>query len=183
MPGKHSPASPLSFILSVVRAVAAALAVLGIIVGIAIAAVGFRTKEAPEPRISPSTVVSASPSDSVTPEPTPTRSAEPTPGASLRPKSAVTVAVLNGTQRNGLAKRLSNELLAQGYAVRPPGNTKAVDATTIYYRGGAKADAEALRRAAMSYLSPGRVVPVSSGTPAVTGAMVIVVVGSDYPAL
>ena len=95
----------------------------------------------------------------------------------------MTVAVLNGTQRSGVAKGLSEKLRAGGYAVRSPGNGPATEATTIYYRSGAKADAEALRRAFMNYLSPRRVVRVRAGGPAVSGAMVTVVIGSDYPAL
>lgn len=187
MSGKHAPASPASFVLSVARAVAGALAVLGIIVGFAVVAVGSRTSNPPGPGTSPSIVGSASPSPSATPLATPdgatTPTAEPVSDPSLRPKSAVIVAVLNGTQRNGVARALSDKLRAGGYSVRPPGNGPATEATTIYYRSGSKADAEALRRAFMNYLSARRVVRAPAGGPAVSSATVTVVIGSDYPAL
>jgi hypothetical protein len=90
----------------------------------------------------------------------------------------VTVNVLNGTTRTGIARALATKLSGEGYAVK----TVATDpkhqvTTTIYYRPGAKAAAEALLAA---HHELGKVAPALSSTP--TNAMLTVILGDDYKA-
>jgi len=101
-----------------------------------------------------------------------------TPTASASTATKVTVNVLNGTTRTGIARALATKLSGEGYAVK----TVATDpkhqvATTIYYRPGAKAAAEALLAA---HPELGKVAVALTSTP--TNAMLTVILGDDYKA-
>lgn len=91
--------------------------------------------------------------------------------------------MLNGTTRQGLARKVAATLRAAGYRIVRADNGPATDATSILYRDAAGPDAEQLRRAQFSFLDPSVVVRGSSGSAAATDALVTVVIGSDYPAL
>lgn len=167
MPGKHAPESPASFYLSVARAVGGALVVLGIVAVIAIAATGSGKKPNAQVSTPPPT---ASTHPSVTPTPT------LTPTATTTSLASITVDVLNGTQRAGLATALANKLKAAGYTVKTIGNqTTHQTSTTIYYRSGSKAAADALLAAhpELKRVSP---------APASQTETLTVVIGDDYKA-
>lgn len=169
MPGKHAPESPTSFYLSVARAVGGALVVLGVVAVIAVAATssggkkpGARTST-PPPTATAS--VSSSPSSSVL------ASATATPNL-----ARVTVNILNGTQRPGLATALAAKLRSEGYAVKTVGNQATHQSlTTIYYKAGSQAAAQALLSA---HPELGRIAPA----PAAQTVTLTVVIGDDYKA-
>ena len=171
MPGKHAPESPGSFYLSVARAVGGALVVLGVVAVIAIAATGSGKKPkaqitTPPPTASVHPTVTSSPSQSATPTATAT---------AVNPAS-VTVDVLNGTQRAGLATALANKLKADGYTIKKIGNQATHQTqTTIYYKAGSKAAAEALLA---SHPELKRFAPAPAGQT----VTLTVVIGDDYKA-
>ncbi|HVL33708.1 MAG TPA: LytR C-terminal domain-containing protein [Actinomycetota bacterium] len=185
MPGKHAPASPRSFYLSVARAVAGGLTAVALIVLIIMVAAGSggdgRSTLAGDPTTSPSPTVSASPSPSEIPTPdiSPTVSTSPTAANSaVRPPSKVKVVVLNGTTRPGLAARVASELEDAGYNVLRPGNANfRAEESAIYYRDGFRDEARAMAR---KFPKLGRAREATARTTTVD-ANITVVVGADYP--
>jgi hypothetical protein len=174
VPGKHAPESPTSFYLSVARAVGGALVVLGIVAAIAVAATGSGGKKPTSQGSTPPPTVSTHPTISSTPSAT---AATPTPTATAPSPSSVTIDVLNGTARPGLATALANKLKSEGYTIRKVGNQTAHQtATTIYYKTGSKAAADALLAA---HPELKRVAPASAAQSAVT---LTIVIGDDYKA-
>jgi len=173
VPGKHAPESPASFYLSVARAVGGALVVLGVVAVIAVAATGSGGKK---PNAQTSTPpASTAPSSSSAPSNTPVT---PTPTATAPNLSSITVDVLNGTTRAGLASALANKLKSDGYTIKKVANQATHQtATTIYYKAGAKAAAEAMLAA---HPELKRVAPATSSTPATV--TLTVVIGDDYKA-
>ena len=92
------------------------------------------------------------------------------------------VAVLNGTETEGLAHRVSGELKQIGYSQatpvngRPPGSGQS---TVVEYASGHQQEAEAVART----LSVSHVLPVEAGVTALAGsASVVVIVGADRAA-
>ena len=169
MPGKHAPESPASFYLSVARAVGGALVVLGVVAVIAIAATGGGGKKPAAQKTTPPPTVSTNPTLSSTPS----TSTSPTANSNL---ARITVDVFNGTQRAGLATGLANKLKADGYTVKTVGNQAKHQAqTTIYYRVGFKAAADALLAA---HPELKRV----AEAPASQTETLTVVIGDDYKA-
>lgn len=170
MPGKHAPESPASFYLSVARAVGGALVVLGVVAVIAIAATGGGGKKPSAKTTTPPPTVSTHPTLSSTPSTT------VTPTATASNLARITVDVLNGTQRAGLATALANKLKADGYTVKKVGNQAAHQTlTTIYYRVGFKAAAEAMLT---SHPELKRFAPA----PDAQTETLAVVIGDDYKA-
>jgi hypothetical protein len=173
VPGKHAPESPASFILSVGRAAAGALVVLGVVAVIAVAATGSNKKptaKSSTPRVTTTTHPPTVSPSAVATSPTPTAS------ASTAPK--VTVNVLNGTTRTGIARALATKLSGEGYAVKTVATEPKHQAvTTIYYRPGQAAAADALLAA---HPELGKVAAATSTTP--TNATLTVILGDDYKA-
>lgn len=174
MPGKHAPRSPLSFFLSLSRAAAFALAVLGLVVLIAMVAVNSRDQgeqafDQPRSSVTPTP---SSPTSRASPSPTPTAS------RTLVPKSKLTVVVLNGNRVAGLAGQTSDRLEDDDYDVQEPGNTGTTSTSLIYYRSGLKAEAEVLRRKHFPWMDRSRVKQRTSGLP---DEMLVVVLGTDHP--
>jgi hypothetical protein len=100
--------------------------------------------------------------------------------------SQVTVAVLNGTPKYGLAHTISTKLAAAGYkqGAITNGANSGTPTTIVAYAPGHKADADAV--AAALKLSPSSVKPVDQATqqvacpqPAACSANVFVTVGAD----
>ena len=175
MPGKHAPESPTSFILSVGRAAAGAVVVLGVVAVIAVAATGSNKKPTAKSSTPPVTVTRTTHPPTVAPS-TPAATSTPTTTASAAPK--VTVNVLNGTARNGIARALATKLTSEGYLVKTIAtDPKHQTVTTIYYRPGDKAAADALLAA---HPELGKVAPALASTP--TNAMLTVILGDDYKA-
>lgn len=170
MPGKHAPESSASFILSLSRAVGGALAAVAVMT---ILVVALLNRGSAEPQGSP-TVESptASPSRTATPTPTPTATASPTK-APLAP-SKVTVQVLNGTSRTGLAAATAQDIERAGYKLAGTGNSTRLDKSTIFYRKGRKAEALAFQASFPDFT-------VLKEAPSSQTAILRVVLGADWP--
>lgn len=64
-----------------------------------------------------------------------------------RPPGDVTVLVANGSGEPGQARRLTDTLRNQGFAMRNPKDSVPLTASVIYYRPGFAAEAEAVKEA------------------------------------
>lgn len=164
MPGKHAPASPKSFYMSLARAGGILVAAIVVIVAIVIVATGEEKKPVARPSPSPSPTVAASPS----------------PSQILGPLQVV---VLNSTDRNGLAKAVATKLTLDGWIVKPPpGNAPTHAHTTIYVRHGAMQDAQRLKRTEFPFMSDDAIVEASVNDPGnEENAALTLVLGNDYP--
>jgi LytR cell envelope-related transcriptional attenuator len=142
LPGKHEAGGRKAFILSMATStlrglILVALVVLGFLgltklfpqnTSLGVTS-GSTTGPASSPTVSPS--VSTSPSTSNKP----------------RPKSQVTVLVLNGTSRQGLAALVRERLASDGYKTKTPDNySPKIDTTIIYYQSNSQAEAQRLQR-------------------------------------
>lgn len=171
MPGKHAPASPRSFYVSVARALGAALGAVGLMV-VAVLVLLSRDNDT---KLGGPVVSSPPPSvSSRSPTPRPSVSATPSPRPAVLPATQVTVQVLNGTTRNGLARRVSKEITDEGYRVLNVGNASRLAKSTIFYREGSRDEALAFQTIFREFT----VLQESTST---GGAMLRVVIGSDYP--
>jgi hypothetical protein len=96
--------------------------------------------------------------------------------------ATIPVSVLNATETNGLAHRVSSELQRAGYSQAAPlaGRPQTGgQATVVEYAPGHQADAEAVAHS----LSVSQVQPVEAAVAAVAGsAGVVVIVGADKAA-
>jgi hypothetical protein len=144
MSGKHAPSSARTFYLSLGRSVGGALAAVGIMVALVLVVLnGGNDSRAGSPAIDTSTRSSPSPTPSATNSPSPTPSAAPT----VLPPGRVTVAVLNGTSRGGLAQGTADRIKRAGYPVVTVGNNSAPEETsTIFYRPDAREEAVAFQQ-------------------------------------
>lgn len=146
---------------------------LGVVAVIAIAATGSGSKKPSAQTTTPPPTVSAHPTVTNTP---PKTTVTPTATATTPTLAGITVDVLNGTQRAGLATALSNKLKADGYTVKKVGNQATHQTqTTIYYKAGSKAAADALL-AAHPELKRVAQAPTSQTV------TLTVVIGDDYKA-
>jgi hypothetical protein len=113
------------------------------------------------------------------------------PVAAVNPRT-VTVAVLNGTNTNGLAGKVSGELNAAGYQKGYVGNftpNQTQSSTLVQYMAGDKRDASAV--ATSLKLPPKSVGPLDSATQQIAcppsqgpcKSAVVVTVGSDLSSL
>ena len=171
MPGKHAPESSASFLLSLGRSVGGALAAVGVMVALVLVLLnrGGGDSSLGSPAIdAPSPTVSRTASPSPTPT-TPTAS----PSANVLAPSRVTVAVLNSTNRSGLAARTADEIKAAGYKIAQVGNTASLAKSTIFYRPGRKEEALALQEAFPAFTV------VRQGTASQT-EFLRVVIGADF---
>jgi polyisoprenyl-teichoic acid--peptidoglycan teichoic acid transferase len=98
------------------------------------------------------------------------RSAAPT---TTIPNAAVTVSVMNGTGKAGLAKQAGDQLTAISFNLGTVDNATPTTASTIYYARSNKAAAEAVA----SHVSPSPTLVVD---PSLSGTNVRLVLGSDY---
>jgi LytR cell envelope-related transcriptional attenuator len=173
MPGKHAPASPRSYYVSLARALGAALGAVALMV-IAVVILlsrGGDSDQAGSPAITPR------PSASTTPRPTSTRTPSPSPAAtaSTLAPSKVTVNVQNGTSRPRLAATTAAKIRAKGYQVTQVNNAgTAFSKSTIFYRKGAKDEALAFQEMFPEFT----VLKAATGSQT---ALLRVVAGADYP--
>jgi hypothetical protein len=92
--------------------------------------------------------------------------------------AAITVAVLNGTNTNGLAHSLSDDLQQSGYLRAealdgsPPGSHQT---TVVEYTGGHKAEAQNVAKA----LEVTQVQPIETGVSSLAGAATVVVIAGE----
>jgi LytR cell envelope-related transcriptional attenuator len=174
MPGKHAPASPRSYYVSLARALGAALGAVALMVVAVVILLsrGGDTNQAGSPAISPrATASTKSPSPSPSPTVSPTATSSPT---TLAP-SKVTVNVQNGTARPGLARSTATKIENEGYNVGQVNNAgSSFSKSTIFYRKGAKDEALAFQRTFPEFT----VLREATGSQT---AMLRVVIGADYP--
>lgn len=173
MPGKHAPASPRSFYLSFGRALGAALGAVALMVVAVLVLLNRGDDNKPT-----SLPIVSSPSPSVTAT-SPGTSTSPTPSKtpSVLPANRVTVEVLNGTTRTGLAADTKKKIEDEGYRVVAVGNQRPpIAKSTIFYRHGRRREALAFQQAFPDFT----VVKESSALPEAT--LLRVVLGGDYPA-
>jgi hypothetical protein len=173
MPGKHAPDSSRSFVLSLARALGAALGAVALIV-VAIVVLLNRGDDK-----SGALPIVSSPSRTPATSPSPTTSSpspSPTATRSVLPANRVNVEVLNGTTRNGLARDTANKIEDEGYKIvkvdnqRPP-----IPKSTIYYRPGRRAEALAFQEAFPEFTV------VRDSDSLAAGTILRVVIGADYP--
>jgi hypothetical protein len=91
------------------------------------------------------------------------------------PPAEVSVLVLNGSGRAGVAGTVTNTLKAKGYKTLPPNNASAVRAGTVVY---AKAGKTAVCTTLAGQISGAKVQPMPTPPPSTTDADCIVVVGT-----
>jgi LytR cell envelope-related transcriptional attenuator len=143
LPGKHESGSKRSFYLSVATSTLRGLILVALVV---LGIVGL-TKLFPQ-----NTSAGVTPPPSVTVgEPSasgsPTTSPSPTDRRKARPKSQVTVQVLNGTSRPGLAAEVTSRLKSDGYKTKTPDNySPKIETTIIYYQSDSQPEAQRLQR-------------------------------------
>ncbi len=89
------------------------------------------------------------------------------------PNAAVTVSVMNGTGKAGLAKQAGEELTAISFNLGTVDNATPTTGSTIFYAKSNKAAAEAVA----SHVSPA---PTLSVDPSLSGPNVRLVLGSEY---
>jgi hypothetical protein len=121
---------------------------------------------------------SATPTATAAPTPTPTPTGTPTAAPKINP--ALAISILNGTPTKGLAAKVGNSLVNQGWTgastdVGSRGNapTTTVTKTLVYYRDPAN---EGAARALVQSLKVGEIT-LSSAYPS---SPLTVVLGSDY---
>ena len=173
MPGKHAPASPRSFYLSLARALGAALGAVALMV-IAVVVLlnrGDGKSEGSLPVVSSSPTRSTSPTPSISPSPTPTAT------RSVLPANQVTVEVRNGTTTTGLGRETAAKIDDEGYEIvgQPSNQRPPISKSTIYYRPGRRAEALAFQEAFPDFTVLRELSSLPSGT------MLRVVIGGDYP--
>jgi len=129
--------------------------------------------------------VAAAPTTSTTAATVPAATSAPAP-PSTRPPGEVRVLVLNGALQGGVAGAVTQALADRGYVMAPPGDIAQHPQTTVYERGGAEADCEAVR-AAVSELrgQPAVAVPLldPAQIPGAAGMDCVVVIGRALAAL
>jgi LytR cell envelope-related transcriptional attenuator len=170
MPGRHAPKSPLSFYVSLGRAAAGVVGAVALVAVLAVVAFGNRGAKKPDatggvPGTPAASVVSS-----------PSVSPSPTPSSSVRAASSVTVVVLNGAGRPGLAGKTKPKVAAEGYKVLKIGNARATKVSTIFYEPGYREEALALQQAFPGFT---QVKPADNSI--APGANLTLVLGADYP--
>lgn len=170
MPGKHAPESPASFILSLSRAAGGALAAVAVMT---ILVVALLNRGSAEPKAGPTI-------ESPTASPTRTASTSPSPTVSTTPTkeplapSKVTVQVLNGTPRAGLAAATAQDVQRAGYKLAGTGNAARTEKSTIFYRKGRRAEALAFQASFPDFT-------VLKEAPSSQAFILRVVLGADWP--
>lgn len=106
----------------------------------------------------------------------PTTAGNPGTTVAVRPPSEVTAVVLNSTQIEGAAGRLTEQLAGAGYQTLTPANyTPEQDPSRIWYRDGFAAEGAEM----LDYI-PGAVVEPLPDASLQEGADVILVIGTGY---
>lgn len=178
MPGKHAPTSSKSFYISLGASFAGALAALGLVLAlvfIALNAGSSKGDKAGSPALSPPPTTASTPSKSPTVKTS--SSATAAPVASVLPPSRVSLAVLNGTKRNGLASGFADDARRAGYPVLYSRNAPSEHAkSTVYYRQDAQDEAIAFQRRFPRFTVIAPLPANYDRTP-----LLSVVLGADYP--
>jgi LytR cell envelope-related transcriptional attenuator len=172
MSGKHAPESSASFILSLSRATGGAVAALAVM-AILVFALLNRGSAEPEGAGPAITSPTASPTRTATTSPQPS-TVSPTPKPSVLAPSKVTVQVLNGTARSGLAAATAQEIDKAGYKLAGTGNAPRTEKSTIFYRKGRRAEALALQQLFPDFT-------VLKEATSSQAAILRVVLGADWP--
>jgi hypothetical protein len=171
MPGKHAPESSASFILSLSRAAGGALLAVAVMAILVVALLNRGNAEEPQgPTVANPT---SSPTRSTTPSPTPS-TVSPSPKPAVLVPSKITVQVLNGTGRTGLAAAVAQDVEKAGYKLGGTGNAARADKSTIFYRKGRRAEALAFQQIFPDF-------KVLKEAPASQATILRVVLGADWP--
>lgn len=176
MPGKHAPASPRSYYISLARAGGAALGAVALMV-IAVVILLSRGGDDKNKLAGGPTIESPRPSASRSASPRPSISPTVKPSAttpSTLPKSKITVDVLNATNRSGLARTTMRQVTDAGYRAGKTGNAESLAKSTIFYRPGARDEALLFQKD-----FPGFTVLRESSS--IGSATLRAVIGVDYP--
>lgn len=169
MPGKHAPESSASFILSLSRAAGGALLAVAVMAILVVALLNRGNAEPQGPTVANP---ASTPTRSTTPSPTPSLSSSPKP--SVLAPSKVTVQVLNGTARTGLASATAQDIEKAGYKLGGTGNAARTDKSMIFYRKGRRAEALAFQQIFPDFT-------VLKEAPASQATILRVVLGADWP--
>ncbi|MCA1833537.1 MAG: LytR C-terminal domain-containing protein [Actinobacteria bacterium] len=173
MAGRHAPKSPFSFYFSIARAGGGVLGAIVLVVVLTVVAFGGRSEKPPKPPVA----VATSPRAIFhSPTPSPTLAVVPSPTPTVRAPSQVTVAVLNGTGRTGLAATTANKARKIGYKVKTVDNAATTNVSTIYYQPAFEAEAEAMHEQFPAFT---QIKPATSTAP--SNVMLTMVIGKDYP--
>ena len=149
-----------------------------IALGLLLAAAGGGAWYAQQDEATTATSVSTLPTCAPSPSPTPTPTqARSVPAVALPPATAVVLSVLNGTNRDLLAKHVADALASQGFHVSGQANarTSVVGASQVVYGPGASLKA----RTVSSWVPGSTVVPAPKARP----GSVQVVLGSSFTRL
>ncbi|MBK5287629.1 MAG: LytR C-terminal domain-containing protein [Acidimicrobiia bacterium] len=92
----------------------------------------------------------------------------------VTPPAEVSVLVLNGSGRAGVASTLTNELKAKGYKTLAPSNAPTQAGTDVDFKAGKTAECTTLAQS----VAKARVKPMPNPPPAVSEADCIVVIGT-----
>lgn len=107
----------------------------------------------------------------------PPESTTTTTTAAVRPPAEVTVLVLNGAGRAGVAGAMSDRLEVVGYPTLEPGNASRRRESSVLCRAGLDREAGALAAATGLAAEVGELSP-ATGLPGAAGADCVVVIGS-----
>ena len=176
MPGKHAPASPRSYYISLARAGGAALGAVALIV-IAVVILLARGGDDKDKLAGGPTIES--------PRSGASRSASPRPGisptvkpsattSSTLPKNKITVDVYNATTRQGFARTTMRQVGDAGYREGKTDNAEPLAKSTIFYRPGARDEALLFQKDVPDFT-------VLRQSSSIGNATLRAVIGADYP--
>jgi hypothetical protein len=143
LPGKHESGGRRAFYLSMATSTLRGLILVALVV------LGFLglTKLFPQNTSLGVTPGSSSISTPHAPGVSPSVSTSPTKSRKARPKGHVTVLVLNGTSKTGLAAVVRERLQGDGYKTKTPSNySQKIQTTIIFYQSGFLPEAQRLLR-------------------------------------
>jgi hypothetical protein len=154
-----------------------ALIVAAVLLGVVL----LKATDSPEPFTAESTDTSTVTGNTDTPDDTTATTTATTVAATHNP-AEVTVLVANGAGINGLARRITDQLVPANYVAAVPTETLApADASMVYFAEGYEADAAAI---AAMLTPPPATAPMPDPPPVedLKGAQVLVVAAADLAA-
>lgn len=171
--GKHVPSTSASFYASLGRHLAGGIAIVAVVA--LVIALATRDDDV-EAGSTPTTTPTATTTPTETAEPTTEPSETQQPPREPRSRDEITITVLNGNGRSGLASTTSQKFVAAGYTVGTIGDAEPRDKTVIFYKKGAKPEAELLLEDFPDLI---RIKP-ASGSEVDPAVLLTVVLGADY---
>lgn len=170
--GKHVPSSSSSFYASLGRHIAGGVAIVAVVALV----IALATRDDEPIGTPPTSSPTASGTQTPTQEPSEQPSETPTPPREPRPREEITITVLNGKGTSGLASSTSQKFVAAGYTVNEIGDAEPRDKTVIFYRKGAKPEAQLLLEDFPELI---RIKP-AAGSEIDDSVLLTVILGEDY---